>query len=107
MLAVVRTFWAEVPQAGDELSRQIVAFVQSLRSMDLYKHPGIAESINWAQALTALNQVALHHDTVDTTLGTLLKYQDDITRIQGSEAARILEKVKSEARSVAQSAKES
>ncbi|MFO1169898.1 MAG: MoxR family ATPase [Hyphomicrobiaceae bacterium] len=97
----------KVPQAGDELSRQIVAFVQSLRSMDLYKHPGIAESINWAQALTALNQVALHHDTVDTTLGTLLKYQDDITRIQGSEAARILEKVKSEARSVAQSAKES
>ena len=97
----------KVPQAGEELSRQIVAFVQSLRSMDLYKHPGIAESINWAQALTALNQVALHHDTVDTTLGTLLKYQDDITRIQGSEAARILEKVKSEARSVAQSAKES
>ena len=97
----------KVPQAGDELTRQIVAFVQSLRSMDLYKHPGIAESINWAQALTALNQVALHHDTVDTTLGTLLKYQDDITRIQGSEAARILEKVKSEARSVAQSAMES
>ncbi len=95
----------KVPQAGDELSRQIVAFVQSLRSMDLYKHPGIAESINWAQALTALNAVSLDRENVDTTLGTLLKYQDDIARIQGSEAARILEKVKGEARDVAQSAK--
>ncbi len=95
----------KVPQAGDALSRQIVAFVQSLRSMDLYKHPGIAESINWAQALTALNAVSLDRENVDTTLGTLLKYQDDIARIQGSEAARILEKVKGEARSVAESAK--
>ncbi len=95
----------KVPEAGDELSRQIVAFVQSLRSMDLYKHPGIAESINWAQALTALNAVSLDRENVDTTLGTLLKYQDDIARIQGSEAARILEKVKGEARDVAAAAK--
>ena len=75
----------KVPKAGEDLTRQIVAFVQSLRSMDLYKHPGIAESINWAQALTALNAVTLDRETVDTTLGTLLKYQDDIARIQGSE----------------------
>jgi MoxR-like ATPase len=91
----------KVPEAGAELSRQIVAFVQSIRQFDLYKNPGIAESINWAQALTQLNVVALDPQAVDTTLGTLLKYQDDITRIQGSEAARILEKVRSEARAVA------
>jgi MoxR-like ATPase len=91
----------KVPEAGAELSRQIVAFVQSIRQFDLYKNPGIAESINWAQALTQLNVVALDPEAVDTTLGTLLKYQDDITRIQGSEAARLLEKVKSEARTVA------
>ncbi len=91
----------KVPEAGAALTRQIVDFVQSIRKMDLYKNPGIAESINWAQALTQLNVVALDPTAVDTTLGTLLKYQDDITRIQGSEAARILEKVKSEARSVA------
>ena len=97
----------KVPEAGEDLTRQIVAFVQSLRSMDLYKHPGIAESINWAQALTALNAVTLDRETVDTTLGTLLKYQDDIARIQGSEAARILERVKSEARTVAAAASES
>ena len=88
----------KVPQAGHELTRQIVAFVQSIRSMDLYKNPGIAESINWAQALISLNAVALEPGTVDSTLGTLLKYQDDIGRIQGSEAARLLEEVKSKAR---------
>ena len=66
--------------------------------MDLYKNPGIAESINWAQALISLNAVALEPGTVDSTLGTLLKYQDDIGRIQGSEAARLLEEVKSKAR---------
>jgi hypothetical protein len=66
--------------------------------MDLYKNPGIAESINWAQALTSLDCVALEPEDVNSTLGTLLKYQDDIARIQGSEAARILEQVKSRAR---------
>ena len=66
--------------------------------MDLYKTPGIAETINWAQALTSLNAVALDPAKVDSTLGTLLKYQDDIGRIQGTEAARILEQVKSQAR---------
>ncbi|MEZ5924906.1 MAG: MoxR family ATPase [Hyphomicrobiaceae bacterium] len=95
----------KVPEAAETLTGQIVAFVQSLRAMDLYKHPGIAESINWAQALTSLNAVALDRENVDTTLGTMLKYQDDIARIRGSEAARILEKVKGEARTVAEAAK--
>ena len=87
-----------VPEAPRELTRQIVAFVQGLRQMDLYKTPGIAESINWAQALTSLDCVALDPTTVDTTLGTLLKYQDDIARIQGSEAARLIEDIKGKAR---------
>ena len=91
----------KVPEAPQQLTRQLVAFVQSIRTMDLYKNPGIAESISWAQALTTLNSVALDPAAVDSTLGTLLKYQDDIARIQGSEAARILEKVKSDARVVA------
>jgi MoxR-like ATPase len=91
----------KVPQAAAELTRQIVAFIQSLRQMDLYKNPGIAESINWAQALSSLNTVALDPQKVDTTLGTLLKYQDDIARIKGSEAARLIEKVKADARNVA------
>jgi hypothetical protein len=72
--------------------------------MDLYKTPGIAESI-WAQALTSLNAVALNPETVDTTLGTLLKYQDDIARIRGSEAARLLERITSDARRAAAAAR--
>jgi MoxR-like ATPase len=88
----------KVPQATAELTNQIVGFVQKLRSMDLYKTPGIAESINWAQALTSLDCVALDPEKVDSTIGTLLKYQDDIARIRGSEAARLLEQVKSKAR---------
>ncbi|MGA7327479.1 MAG: MoxR family ATPase [Rhodomicrobium sp.] len=91
----------KLPQAPEELTRQIVAFVQSIRQMDLYKNPGIAETINWAQALTSLDCVALDLETVDSTLGTLLKYQDDIARIQGSEAARLLESVKSRAKEAA------
>ncbi len=91
----------KAPEAPAELTRQIVEFVQSIRTMDLYKNPGIAESINWAQALTALDCVALEPEDVNSTLGTLLKYQDDIARIQGSEATRILEQVKSRARQTA------
>ena len=88
----------KAPEASAELTRQIVGFINALRGLDLYKNPGIAETLNWAQALTALNCVALDPAAVDSTLGTILKYQDDITRIHGSEAARILEQVKSEAR---------
>ena len=91
----------KVPHAAPELTRQVVAFVQALRRMDLYKTPGIAEAINWAQALTSLDAVALDPDKVDSTLGTLLKYQDDISRVRGTEAARLLEEVKSKAREAA------
>ena len=87
----------KLPNAPAELTRQVVEFVQSLRRMDLYKNPGIAESINWAQALTSLDCVVLDREAVDSTLGTLLKYQDDIARIQGSEAARLLSEIKSRA----------
>ncbi|MGF1650689.1 MAG: AAA family ATPase [Hyphomicrobiaceae bacterium] len=87
----------KAPEADARLSAEIVAFVQQIRQMDLYKNPGIAETINWAQALTALNAVALNPEIVDTTLGTLLKYQDDIARVQGSEASRILRNLKSDA----------
>jgi MoxR-like ATPase len=96
----------KVPQAAPELRGQVVAFVQSLREMDLYKNPGIAESINWAQALTSLDCVALDPDRVDRTLGTLLKYQDDIARIRGSEASRLLDEVRSKAREAAFAAEE-
>lgn len=93
----------KAPGAPAELTRQIVDFVQSIRLMDLYKNPGISETINWAQALTSLDAVALDPEKVDSTLGTLLKYQDDIVRIQGSEAARLLEEVRSKAHTTAAS----
>ena len=80
----------KVPNANKELQAEVVAFVQSLRTTDLFKKPGVAETIDWAQALVELNCVALDPQTVDSTMGVLLKYQDDINRIQGSEAARIL-----------------
>ena len=78
----------------------MVAFTQALRRMDLYKSPGIAETINWAEALTSLDCTVLEVDKIDATLGTLLKYQDDIVRIRGSEAARLLEEVTSRTRHV-------
>ncbi len=86
----------KVPQARAELSRQVVGFVQKLRKVELFKLPGIAETIDWTQALIELNQVALDPKAVDDTLGVLLKYQDDIARIRGSEAALLLDQVKSE-----------
>ncbi len=86
----------KAPNAPQELSQQIVAFVQKIRSMDLFKLPGVAETIDWAHALTQLDRLALDPDTINDTLGTLLKYQDDIARIRGSEAARILAEVKQE-----------
>jgi MoxR-like ATPase len=75
------------------LQAQVVDFVQTLRGQQLFKSPGVAETIDWAQALVELNCVALDPQIVDTTMGVLLKYQDDIGRIQGSEAARILSEV--------------
>ena len=84
----------KAPGAPEALSRAIVTFVQELRKGDLFKLPGIAETIDWADALTQLDKVALDPQTVDDTLGVLLKYQDDIAKIEGSESARILDEVK-------------
>jgi MoxR-like ATPase len=88
----------KVPDAGEMLSRQVVAFVQSLRGIELYKLPGIAETIEWTRALLALDAVALEPETVNNTLGVLLKYQDDIARMQGTEAAKLVERIRIEAR---------
>lgn len=84
----------KVPGCGETLSRQIVAYVQKLRALDLFKNPGVAETIDWATALTELDRVALDPETVSDTLGTLLKYQDDIARIDGAEGRKLLDDVK-------------
>ena len=84
----------KMPEIDEQLSRLLVNFVQRLREEDLFKLPGIAETLDWADALVQLDQIALDPTTIDGTLGTLLKYQDDIAKIRGSEAARILEEVK-------------
>lgn len=86
----------KAPGASEELSRQVVGFVQKIRGLDLFKLPGIAETIDWTHALMQLDALVLDPETVDNTLGILLKYQDDIARIQGSEAAKILDQVKAE-----------
>ncbi|MBO39332.1 MAG: ATPase [Rhodospirillaceae bacterium] len=86
----------KVPEAETELSKQIVAFVQRLRSMDLFKLPGVAETIDWTNALVQLDKIDLDPQTVNDTLGTLLKYQDDIEKIKGSEAANLLNQVKAD-----------
>ena len=79
----------KAPAAPEALSRQVVAFVQKLRAADLFKLPGVAETIDWTKALTALDAKALDPETVNDTLGVLLKYQDDIAKVRGSEAARL------------------
>jgi MoxR-like ATPase len=80
---------ARVPQAAQDLSREIVAFVQQLRTEDLFKKPGVAETIDWAKCLLALDVISLSPETIADTLGAILKYQDDIARLEGSEAKRI------------------
>ena len=92
-LAILRL---KAPQADAALSRQIVAFVQKLRDKDLFKLPGIAETIDWADALVQLDKVSLDPAAIDDTLGILLKYQDDIAKIRGSEAALLLDQVRAE-----------
>jgi MoxR-like ATPase len=84
------------PGLSEALSAEVVGFVQQLRGKDLFKLPGVAETIDWAEALVQLDRSDLDSGTVDDTLGILLKYQDDIARIQGDEAGRILSQVKSE-----------
>jgi MoxR-like ATPase len=87
-----------VPTAGKTLSKEIVAYVQRLREMDLFKNPGVAETLDWATALIELDKLALDPKTVSDTIGVLLKYQDDIARIQSSEGQKLLEDVKSQLR---------
>jgi len=86
-----------VPGAAQALAREIVAFVQKLREIELYKLPGIAETIEWTRALMQLDTVVLDPQVIQHTLGVLLKYQDDIVKMQGSEAARLLEQIRSAA----------
>ncbi len=87
----------KAPGASESLSCEVVGFVQRLRGMDLFKLPGIAETIDWTEALMQLDVLELTPHAINDTLGVLLKYQDDIARLHGSEAARLLEQVKSEA----------
>jgi MoxR-like ATPase len=86
----------KVPQANRRLSAEVVSFVQKLRQIELFKAPGVAETIDWAGALTELDKVALDPETVSDTIGVLLKYQDDIARIGEGEGRRILNEVKAE-----------
>ena len=86
----------KAPDAGEALSREVVGFVQALRKMDLFKQPGVAETIDWAEALMQLDALTLTPEAINDTLGVILKYQDDIQRLQGSEAQRLLEQVKAE-----------
>lgn len=85
----------KAPGAGERLSREVVAFVQRLRTMDLYKAPGVAETVDWTRSLLLLDALALDPKTVSDTLGALLKYQDDIARLQPEDIATVLEDVKS------------
>ena len=87
---------SRLPDIEQALSRAVVAFVQALRRENLFKAPGVAETLDWAESLVQLDQVSLDSEVVDSTLGVLLKYQDDIARIRGSEAARLLEQVSRE-----------
>ncbi len=90
-MKIVKT---RVPGAPARLTQEIVAFVQALRKQDLFKQPGVAETLDWATALSELDAVALDPSMVSDTLGVLLKYQDDIARIEGSKAAEILSEIR-------------
>ncbi len=85
---------ARAPEAADSLSQEVVAFVQKLRTEDLFKKPGVAETIDWAKCLLALDVIALSPEVIADTLGAILKYQDDIAKVQGSEAKRLLDDAK-------------
>ncbi len=85
---------ARAPEAAESLSREVVAFVQQLRTEDLFKKPGVAETIDWAKCLLALDVISLSPEVIADTLGAILKYQDDIAKLQGSEAKRILDEAK-------------
>ncbi|MEC8041901.1 MAG: MoxR family ATPase, partial [Pseudomonadota bacterium] len=91
----VEILQARAPEAAEALSREVVAFVQRLRTEDLFKKPGVAETIDWAKCLLALDVLTLSPEVIADTLGAVLKYQDDIQRLQGGEAKRILDEAKS------------
>jgi MoxR-like ATPase len=90
-LAILRL---RAPGVAERLAAEVVAFVQRLRTLELFKSPGVTEALDWAQALDALHREALDAGTIDATLGVLLKYQDDLARVRGAEAARILAEVR-------------
>ncbi|WP_335946964.1 MoxR family ATPase [Salipiger bermudensis] len=90
----VEILHAREPGVAEALSREIVAFVQALRTEDIFKKPGVAETIDWAKCLLALDVIDLSPEVISDTLGAILKYQDDIAKIQGSEAARLLKDAK-------------
>lgn len=90
----IEILYARAPEAAETLSREIVAFVQKLRTEDLFKKPGVAETIDWAKCLLALDVISLSPEVIADTLGAILKYQDDIAKLQGSEAKRILDEAK-------------
>ena len=90
-MAIVR---AKAPRAAQGLTRELVAFVQRLRKQDLFKSPGVAETLDWAAALTELDAVALDPAQVSDTLGVLLKYQDDIAKIEGAKASQLIEETR-------------
>lgn len=85
---------AKVPDAQEALARQVTTFVQELREADLYKIPGVAETLDWTAALVALDQQALEPNIIDDTLGVILKYQDDVAKIRGETARQILDRVR-------------
>ena len=87
---------ARAPEATESLSREIVAFVQKLRTEDLFKKPGVAETIDWAKCLLALDVIALSPEVIADTLGAILKYQDDIAKITGSPAKKLLDEVRAD-----------
>ena len=87
---------AKAPKAPERLSAELVAFVQRLRKLDLFKSPGVAETLDWASALVELDAVALDPAEVSDTLGVLLKYQDDIARVQGAKASELIAEVRAE-----------
>ena len=92
----LRILEVRVPEAATALTRQVVGFTQRLRGMDLFKPPGVAESIDWVRALLALDRTALAPDVVEDTLGVLLKVEDDLARVRGEAAARTLAEVERE-----------
>jgi MoxR-like ATPase len=87
---------ARAPEANQSLSHEIVAFVQRLRGEDLFKKPGVAETIDWAKCLLALDTITLTPEVISDTLGAILKYQDDIQKLQGSEAKKLLDDIRKE-----------